>query len=467
MLVELGNVWAQVKTATDEELSVLTDYVSCEDTRYIPWSAGSWAMEPRSPRCLLDRRSGKFPAGLTVGMRRAFARVGVTVQFVDSRVRPCEPDLDPSLYAWLRDYQADTITTIARRGGRGVVKVPTGGGKTELIVALTRVYACEWLALVHRADLVVQTAARYTLRTGERAGTFERGAWRRGTSNLTVASFQCISAALKKRAPGVQELVRGIQALNTDEVHAQSADSYFRVSMAFTNAYYRIGQSGTPLDRGEFDTLRTIGALGPLLHEVSTAPLIANGTLSKPTICMQMCRQESSETAAWRDVYRDLVVHSAKRNAVLADMTMRAQKPCMLFVDETAHGEALQKTLRARGLNVAFATGGDALDSRRRKIRELVDGGTDVLICTVIFQEGIDVPELRSVVIGTGKSSAVACLQRIGRGMRTCVGKGSFEVWDVLDLGQRWLEKHSAARLATYEREGHTVGVVKVSACDV
>lgn len=460
MLIEMGNVWARLVDASADEYAILADYVSCEDTRYTPAMAGVWLNGEKPPRCLLDRGTGKFPAGLAIGLKAALARVGVTVKFTDTRVKPCVPDLDPALYAWLRDYQVEALKTVVKRGGRGVVKAPTGSGKSELIVALTRVYPCEWLAAVHRADLVAQTAARFELRTGERAGTFERGEWKRGTSNLTVATFQGILAAMKKRLPSAKELVREIGGLNVDEVHSQGATSYYRVSMALTNAYYRVGQSGTPLDRGDFDSLRTMGALGPLLHEISTLPLIQNGTLSKPTIRMATCRHDAAVGAEWRDVYRDFVVHAVERNEVLAKMAHRAQKPCMLFVDEMAHGEALQTLLRARGLNVAFATGSDDLPARKRKIREMVDGGTDVLICTVIFQEGVDIPELASVVVGSGKSSTVACLQRIGRGMRTFAGKGGFEVWDCWDVGQRWLLRHAHARREAYESEGHDVEIV-------
>ena len=96
-------------------------------------------------------------------------------------------------------------------------------------------------------------------------------------------------------------------------------------------------------------------------------------------------------------------------------------------------------------------------------------GRYDVLICSVIFQEGEDVPDLRSVVIGSAGKSVIATLQRIGRGMRRASGKDEFEVFDVADLGCgcmsgpashrhpgcKWLDKHTRDRIKAYTTEGH------------
>ncbi len=86
-------------------------------------------------------------------------------------------------------------------------------------------------------------------------------------------------------------------------------------------------------------------------------------------------------------------------------------------------------------------------------MKGLVRGDLDVLIASVIFNEGIDIPELRSVVIAAGGQSIIAALQRIGRGMRTAHGKDEFEVYDIYDSGNKWMEKHTKARLGAYRGE--------------
>jgi superfamily II DNA or RNA helicase len=450
--VRFSNVWARVIDANALEVAWLDEYTSCE---YRAWTTSpNWSPDRRYH--MFERATGLFPAGFVKLVRSAARRDGVELGLEDQRACPAKPELDESLIGWLYDYQKAAVWDACHKGGRGLIKVPTGGGKTELFIALTRVLPCEWLFVVHRTDLVGQAARRFALRTGERVGTWEKGRWQRGTSNVTVSTFQALHHARRKRNPRLKEFFDAVEAVNVDEVHAQPADSFYGVALDLRNAYYRIGMSGTPLDRSDKENLRTIGAMGPLLYEVPYQLLVDRGVLSQSRVTMVRYKHPPVRNGAtWREVYRDLIVHNRERNEVLADVALEAAKPCLMFVEELKHGSNLQELMEARGLKVDFAHGDHWLSARQRKIQELVDGQTDVLLTTVIFQEGIDIPSLQSVVVATGKSSVVAALQRIGRGMRATTSKSTFDVWDILDRGHRWLTTHATGRKEAYEAAGH------------
>ena len=229
------------------------------------------------------------------------------------------------------------------------------------------------MALRRTAETTGQAARRFQLRTGETAGTFQGGEWKRGSANVTVATFQAIYHAVRKKLPGVWELIRGIQAINVDEVHAQPAETFYKVGMGMENAYFRVGQSGTPLDRGELDSLRTVGCIGPIVYQIRTDTLVDAGVLSKPKLYMVPCRQPGTTDCDWHTVYHQLIVHSETRNALVADMAERAAKPCLLFIDEMAHGEDLRRRLTQKGLNVDFVHGGHGSHQRLGKIQMLVE----------------------------------------------------------------------------------------------
>jgi len=449
--IAVGNVWSEVYDAQPREERQLDDYLSCE---HVTYRGGPGGRTRHVERYRMYRPDRRFPTGFI----SLLASAGFEVEFVNAGgLSPPATDGTADL-DWLRDYQKKAVWAAANRG-RGIIKVPTGGGKTEIFVGLTRVLPVEWLFLVHRADLVTQTADRYRLRTGEKAGVFNGGVWQRGTANVTVSTFQAIYWAWKNKMPGVQELFDGIEAINVDEVHAQPADTFYNMSMLFENARYRIGQSGTPLDRSEIDSMRTIGCLGPIVYEIKKEVLVEAGVLSESSIHMPPVDQDGHTKASWRTVYNDLIVHSKVRNEAVAKMVEQADKPCLCFVDEYAHGANLQKELQKLGLRVGFVHGGHSLDMRQSKIKRLVQDQVDVLLCTVIFQEGIDIPQLRSVVNAAGKASVVAALQRIGRGMRITAGKTSFQVWDVWDTGQKWIQDHAKERYRAYRDAGHDVKV--------
>jgi superfamily II DNA or RNA helicase len=144
-------------------------------------------------------------------------------------------------------------------------------------------------------------------------------------------------------------------------------------------------------------------------------------------------------------------------------MAKRCTKPAFLFVQQVEHGKQLVKQLYAAGMPAEFVWGNHSIDYRKSLIRRLVSGQIEVLVCSTIFNEGIDVPELRSVINGGGGKSLIATFQRLGRGMRVdrradgsvTDGGDKFEVWDVLDAGNKWTERHARLRQSAYASEGY------------
>jgi len=206
------------------------------------------------------------------------------------------------------------------------------------------------------------------------------------------------------------------------------------------------------------------------------------GVLAKPRVHMIEMQHSVPQKDAWQAVYRASVVQNKQRNAVLLQIIKRAAHPGFVFFKEIAHGHMIEKMLWQYGIKTAFVYGKHSTAERMRLVRDLVAGRLNVLLCSVVFQEGLDVPELRSIVNASGGLSIIGQLQKIGRGMRVhrdqagnvLPGGNEFEVWDIADYGcgctkqhagddplQRphsgcvWLEKHTRARLHTYTQEGY------------
>lgn len=237
------------------------------------------------------------------------------------------------------------------------------------------------------------------------------------------------------------------------------------------NAYYRVGISGTPLDREDQRSVFAVAALGPQIYEVRAQTLIDEGRLARPIIHMVPVHQDFMEKDKfglikrwpWKKVYDEGIVRSLVRNRTLLAAVSKAELPCMVFVKEIIHGKAFTKALQKRGVKADFVWGTSSLQQRQDAVRRLVRGDVEVLVSSVVFQEGVDIPELRSVVIASGGKSVIAALQRIGRGMRRADGKTTFEVWDVEDEGNPWLKRHAQARKRAYTREGYAVTSTQIT----
>lgn len=446
MLIRVDNVSAKVLRAEPTELAWLESYLSfrTKGRRGRP-----------EVKSLVNPFARTFPAGLIDAVKRSAKSEQRKVDVVDARRAPVAADPRPIL-DWLRDYQLDAVEA-ARRAERGVFWHVTGAGKTEVMVGLSELYVCRWLIVVHRKELLHQTAERFAMRTGEVVGKLGDGILKPG--RITVAMFQTLAALQRKRA--WKPFFESVQGLMVDECHVLPASSFYRVTTGLPNAYYRYGFSGTPFARGDRKSVYTWGALGPILHEVRAPKLIEAGVLARPKVRMVPVAQLIPKTT-WAEVYRLGIVESTSRNAEVCRVAVTAAKPCLLFVSHLDHGHTLKRSLDALGHRTEFVWGKAKTPVRRAAIRRLVHGDTDILICNVIFQEGVDIPELQSVVIAAGGKSTIAVLQDVGRGMRKRARDGSItkeevEIYDFFDRGNRWLQRHARARMRAYAREQYPV----------
>lgn len=475
MLIQVENIAAKILRANDDERSWLSDYLSFPDEKAKFRRGPVWQKGDGKVHMMSDL-TGTFPAGFMDIVKKAAKEEGHAIDFVDKRKRPVPYDPKGTV-DWLRDYQLEAIQ-IAKKTERGVFHHTTGAGKTEIMVALGEVYPCRWLILTHSKDLLAQTCERFARRTGEEVGQIGDGVF--SPKRVTAATFQTMFKRLKARDAKLLKFLDTIQGVMVDECHVAAADTFWRVIMSLKNAFYRYGFSGTPFARSDKKSIFTWGAIGPIIHRISAELLQQKGVLAKPRISMLPVAQTVLETT-WTEVYEKAVVSSVPRNEVVMYAAGKlATKPCLLFVNHVKHGKLLEAELRARGHKVEFVWGSAKLAVRQAAIRRLVHGDTDILLCNVIFQEGIDIPELQSVVIAQGGKSIIAALQRVGRGTRRRAANGEvtkeeFEVFDIADrgcgcagvkkhLGCRWIEKHARGRKAAYASEKYEVKLDAVAA---
>ncbi len=469
MIIETGNLHARILQATPEETAWVSEYLAFEDTTAHFRKVGAQRIR------LFNVFAATFPTGFMALVKKAGEAEGYKIEVLDRRVAPAAPDESADL-GWLREYQRDAVAKVEQHG-RGILWMPTGSGKTEVAAALALRFPVVWLFLVHRTTLGNQAADRYEKRTGLLAGRIGDSTWFvPDGARFVTATFQTISRALTKRDPRVLNLLASAEGLIVDESHVLPAATFYQVALETPRAFWRVGLSGTPLAREDKRSLLAVGALGPVIFKLPTEQLIEEGVLAKPHIRMVHVKQEC-DAATFQGVYGKAVVRSTYRNRVVADTAARAEKPCLVFVKEIAHGKLVEKALWRAGLKTAFVWGTSSNDMRDTKVRDLRAGRLDVLVCSVVFQEGTDIPELRSVVVASGGKSVIATLQRIGRGMRVDrdgagnvrEGGDKFEVWDIADKGCgcrglqhkgcKWLDKHTKARLKAYGAEGHTITI--------
>jgi superfamily II DNA or RNA helicase/HKD family nuclease len=102
----------------------------------------------------------------------------------------------------------------------------------------------------------------------------------------------------------------------------------------------------------------------------------------------------------------------------------------LVFCVSVAHAEFMTDRLNRAGLPAACIVGNTPLDTRRRAPQRLRDGELCALVTVDLFNEGVDLPAVDTLLLLRPTQSPVLFQQQIGRGLRLSPGKESCLILD-------------------------------------
>lgn len=238
--------------------------------------------------------------------------------------------------------------------------------------------------------------------------------------------------------------------------HQLAANTFSKVISACTNAYIRIGMSGTPLGRSDQKSMYVIGLLGPIIYQIKAEELIKRGVLAAPDIEFVKYHADPLAVQGWAKVQKYGIVRCRPRNAAVVAKAVEIDRP-LVFVTRKEHGQTLTRMLREAGKTVEFIYGNAPTAKRVAACERLARGDTDIIVCSDVFTAGIDIPSVGGVVLAAGGKAMISLLQRIGRGMRATATKKTFRVVDFEDRHHPTLERHMLERKRTLKKEGYKI----------
>jgi len=301
MMIRLGNSWADVVHGDEEEIEWLRSYLSYpnKEAKYQERALRQKGIDREVPETLsLLRRVGRmrlqsgqvatgfrFPAGILPLVNQDLP-MGKTLDVMDTRNGV--PDVDFSVLdgepwnmAGNYAHQKEAITawwegSAMKSPGRGIVWAPTGSGKGRIAAAIPAMIPGRWMFAVHRGHLVDDVRSRFESLTGERAGRIGDGEWE--VRRFTCATLQSLHAHFASAE--FNELAEKTDGIIVDECHVAPAGTFHRTIQSFRNARFRMGLSGTPLDRSDRRSLVAIGSIGPVVYRVRASTLQKRGILA-------------------------------------------------------------------------------------------------------------------------------------------------------------------------------------------
>lgn len=507
--IYVKGAWAELRNAPDGTLE------ACLAVKHPnPWHSRAFR-EHRWDGMIRLFRGTKFPAGLTPHVIEHLRDIGKDVfvsGFAEAHVHDwsrIKADYLPAVgrFEKLWPHQLEAIhAALAARCG--IIKSPTGSGKTEIIGAIARALFEEFdwntLVLVPKKGLMHQTVERLQVYYGDDLKVGWMGDSERVEGDVIVATAQTMQG-YKPRKVGkrmkpadlqLREIVKKFQVVIGDECHRTSSDTWYDLFMN-SGAHRRYGFSATPLKDSELSDFKLIGATGPVIYSCDTSKLIEAGLAAQPKIVMVMSEHASGpdltkevtrvarEATIERRIEKGLKVRSPKKvkpdpkelyrcayrmgvaenkhhNAAVIRAVQwlvdQGRKPLVLCRYKP-HYEELRTRLEETGISFMAVWGASDKGDRDLAKKSYGDGTTRVVLATTIWDEGEDIPGVDAIVLAEGVKSMTNALQRIGRGMR----RDTKDVWvvDFVPTSHPTLRKHAGARAESYEQEGHDLVLIE------
>lgn len=442
---------------------------------------------------LLNSR-GIMPTGMLNKVLARFDRKSVAYKVKDTRQYFRVPSADAGVSLLngsrsLRPYQSEAVSALLSNFV-GTVVLPTGTGKTTVIAALAaKIRKEQFLIIGSGTSILLQLQEEIGDLIGERVGYIGEGKWL--PDRVTVTSVDTMGEMLvpppKKirfktkddkrkyearlerwriQRPKALAFLGGPRCICVDEAHHGPSDTFKATLYACTNAVLRAGFTAT-YSRSSGDEMLLHAVTGGVIYKRSTSWMIKRGYLSRPVIILlQCCRNHGDEWETYKESYTYGIVRNNGRNRLLAksiELIASYGLGSIVFVSEIAHGMELERLLNdCKVGRVVFVTGNESGSVRKRILDAFQRNEITVLICTKIFNEGIDIPRVASGVKAGGLKYEGTSIQQLGRILRKIPGSDGEIIldreervfWvDVMDLHDEYLSNHSLHRMATYEKE--------------
>jgi superfamily II DNA or RNA helicase len=379
----------------------------------------------------------------------------------------------PHLDLTPRSYQHEAVAAWLRSGGRGIVVLPTGAGKTIVAYDTIAQLGVSTLVVVPTIELLRQWRAgisKHLQLPEKQVGAI--GGGERATGPITVITYD--SAAMKHRN------LKGFGLLVFDEVHHLPAESY-RAIVHKAGSPWRLGLSAT-LERADGRHQELVDLIGPVVYQRHPEELSAQKHIAaykERRIYVDLSPEEELRyeglMAEWRWYIATRAAQFGHGPGMFAALIRRAGFDAEARRALHAHHEArlvamnaeaklasIENLLRlhAKDKVIVFSEYVGMVDrisrqlflpaityrtppAERRAILEgFRSGEITKLVTGRVLNEGVDVPDANVAIVASGSSSMREYVQRLGRVLRPKPSEA--HLYEL--ISRRTTERNSARR---------------------
>lgn len=324
---------------------------------------------------------------------------------------------------------------------RNLVVAATGTGKT-VVAALDYKRLCEaagkpltLLFVAHRKEILEQSMRKYREVLGDGSfGELYVDGSRPTDWKHVFASIQSLNSKTRQ----VFDL-SAFDVVVVDEFHHAAAKSYVSLLSQIGQAEL-LGLTATPERSDSLDILSWFGGrptyelrLWDALEQDLLCPFHYFGISDNTDLRDIAWSRGDYRISDLENVYtgndaRTRLILNAVRDYVANPLSMRALGFCVSI----AHAEYMAHSFSRQGVPARAVSAETNSDDRARAFADLRSGAVKCLFAVDIFNEGVDLPDVDTLLMLRPTQSATVFLQQLGRGLRRSRGKAVLTVLDFI-----------------------------------
>jgi superfamily II DNA or RNA helicase/diadenosine tetraphosphate (Ap4A) HIT family hydrolase len=354
----------------------------------------------------------------------------------------------------IQDEALERLQATRKEGhDRGLVVLATGLGKTYLAAfdfgALGGQRA---LFVAHREEILDQARAAWAQVFPDKTiGTLGSGRFENDV-DLLFASVQTL--ARERHLSGFDP--KHFDYVVVDEFHHASARTY-RAVMTHFQPRFMLGLTATP------DRLDGASLLELCDDNLVFRQDLLHGIVRKLLVPFHYFGVKDAidfEPIPWRNGRFDpnsldnAVTAAARDEQVFREYKRHAPpspRRTLGFCSSTRHADHIANYFNANGVPAAAVHVGPTSAPRSESLEKLRGGQLEVIFAVDIFNEGLDVPEINTVLMLRPTVSPVVFLQQLGRGLRRAEGKPHLTVVDFIGNHRSFLQRPQGLAYLTGE----------------
>ena len=372
-----------------------------------------------------------------------------------------------------RDHQDKSIKKALNKG-RGVIVIPTAGGKTLIMSSIIESIRLSMnkpdakaLVIVPSLQLVTQTTKDFQEYGMDKVTKWSGDNIPDPDATTVVAGTQILLSEKSNLS-----ILDDLDILLIDEVHGLRRGNEINKVIQLVSCSYKFGFTGT-MPPSLIDQWNIIGKIGPIIYEEKTQDLRDKNYVSNFKIIILDIKHQNipnfnKNVKLPAEAYNneiEYLMHNPRRNEIIAKLASKLTNNTIIMVDRIDHGVNIELSLKEickDNRPIYFIRGSTEIEEREN-IRTLMESRSDVIAVAVskIFSTGINIPNLHNIIFASAGKAKIKIMQSIGRALRLHPTKSMATIFDISD-NTKYSKNHVKERIKLYETEKYTYATKEI-----